>query len=239
MKKLKKVLKAVSKATLLVGLVVASTLSFAQNIQKTGEGTSLYLEKDGKRLVKDKFEKIGVYNSKADLIPAKLNGKWGFYNNNGKLIIPHQYSSLYCDNYLTCWYGMGFIKVDLNGKVTFIDKTGKEVQFPHEVFIDINTVPDACYYTVKGKDGKIALANDEKLLSPFIYDMIVKGSSSPLTFNAVKNNKTYVLDANGQEEGAVTLYNYRCDFCGQKETSNAEPNNRGCKVRPNHKWVKQ
>ena len=77
----------------------ATILGFAQEIKKAiDKNGNFFLEKDGKRIVKDTFEKVGYYNQDANLIPAKLGGKWGFYDNVGKLVIPHQFEGLVFQN---------------------------------------------------------------------------------------------------------------------------------------------
>lgn len=245
MTKIKQLAKSVCKATLLGGMVLATTMSFAQNIQKAGSGTSLSLEKGGKKIVNETFEKIVGYNDKAGLIPAKLNGKWGFYNNDGKLVIPHQYSLLFFGdpNY---WYAGGLIQVELNGKKIWIDKTGKE-SADYEKFADLNVDgrEPYFYFAIKDKNGNWALANEEKILTPFEYIMFQQGSKNPVTFNAVRasDSKVLKLDINGQEAGTIKYNTYVCGFCGKKQDSNVEPTaTKGCKhtlSNGHHKWEKQ
>lgn len=238
------------KILILAGALLATMASYAQNIQQGGEGSSLYLEKNGEKIVKEKFEKVAVYNSKANLIPAKLKGKWGFYDNDGKLVIPHQYEGMFFD-YPYAWYSGGLIQVNFNGKKIFIDKTGNEVQSTIEYFSNLGVDGENRYFTAKDKNGS-ALANEEKVLTAHEYLIIQQGSKNPITFNAVRksDNKVMKLDANGQEAGeaqstpssssssssktdnkkgdskekneksAKAMKTYTCRYCGKSVQSN-------------------
>lgn len=54
------------------------------------------------------------------LIEAKQNGKWGFVNRTGKVVVPFQYDSAY-------WFTDGLAAVKQNGKWGFINLKGKLV----------------------------------------------------------------------------------------------------------------
>lgn len=228
------------KILILAGILLATMTSYAQNIQQGGEGTSLHLEKNGKKIVNETFEKVAVYNSKANLIPAKLKGKWGFYDNDGKLVIPHQYVGLFFE-YPYAWYTGGLIQVNFNGNKILIDKTGNEVKSTIDYLNNLGVEGENRYFAARDKDGNFALANEEKILTAFEYLALQLSSKNPITFNAVRksDNKLVKLNNLGEDEGAVKIYSYVCDFCGKKQSSNVEPSNSGCKVRPYHKWVKQ
>ena len=234
------------KILILAGALLATMASYAQNIQQGGEGSSLYLEKNGEKIVKEKFEKVAVYNSKANLIPAKLKGKWGFYDNDGKLVIPHQYEGMFFD-YPYAWYSGGLIQVNFNGKKIFIDKTGNEVQSTIEYFSNLGVDGENRYFTAKDKNGT-ALANEEKVLTAPEYLTLQQGSKNPITFNAVRksDHKVMILDANGQEAGEAKSTsnndnsnsssaskkaekcNYKCKYnCGKTAQGNCNENSTG------------
>lgn len=218
------------KILLLAAIVLTTTTAFAQNIQQGGEGTSLYLEKDGKKIVKEKFEKVAVYNSKANLIPAKLKGKWGFYDNDGKLVIPHQYEGLFSE-YPYAWYTGGLIQLNLNGNKIFIDKTGKEVQSTIDYFSNIGVEGEDRYYAARDKNGSSALANEEKILTAPEYLVLQKASKNPITFNAVRksDNKVMKLDANGQEIGEAESTSSNDNSSTKTDDKKAEKCNYKCK----------
>lgn len=54
------------------------------------------------------------------LIEAKQNGKWGFVNRTGKVVVPFQYDSAY-------WFTDGLAAVKQNGKWGFINREGRLV----------------------------------------------------------------------------------------------------------------
>jgi hypothetical protein len=221
-----------------------TSLGFAQNIEKgTDKKGKLTLEKKGKAVVKEKFEKIGSYDNKAGLIPAKLNGKWGFYDNDGKLVILHQYESMTFQNgaALEGWYVQDRMEVTQNGKRFFIDKTGKEVSAP-EYELVMETA-----YTGEGagmgagyffkKDGKWALADkNKKVVTEFKYDRISGPIGvNPFVYRGIRDGQTFRLSAQGQEEAVIESNNnnqtksnnsetkkvdkhkYTCDGCGATE----------------------
>lgn len=101
-------------------------MSFAQNIQKgTDKNGKLCLEKDGKVIVKEKFDIVFPYNKEAGLIPAKLKGKWGFYDNNGKLVIKHKYELLFGPPDTEKWFAQERMEVQLKGKKFLLIKQEK------------------------------------------------------------------------------------------------------------------
>jgi len=236
---MKKVQKLLACFVLMMSI---TSLGFAQNIQKgTDKKDNLILEKNGKAIVKEKFEKIGVYDNKAGLIPAKLNGKWGFYDNDGKLVISHQYDLLFCSTSLHDWYVQERINVGLNGKKIFIDKTGKEVSAPeYEIVMETAYTGEGAGmgagYFLK-KDGKWALADkNKKVLTEFKYDRISGPIGvNPFVYKGIRDGKEFRLSAQGQEEAAIESNNnnqtksnsnetkkvdkhkYTCDGCGATE----------------------
>jgi hypothetical protein len=257
------------KTILTLSLILLAAMSFAQEIQKgTDKKGKFVLEKNGKTIVKEKFEWMGDYDASAGLIPAKLNGKWGFYDNDGKLVIAHQYEILFFQNgeLLKGWYTQDRMEVILNGKRFFIDKTGKEISAPeYESIVKAGQGSDAYYLK---KDGKIALADkDKKPLTDFVYQIIQVKSLDPLTFTGVRDGKPYSINANGEEMGAAQTSNnnsnststnkeekcnYKCQKCNKTTQGKCNSSANGISVencfaqqpdpkgpRKNHEWRKQ
>lgn len=252
----------------MTSLLLVSAMSFAQEIQKTNnKNGSFSLEKNGKVIVNENFEKAGNYDAYAGLIPAKLNGKWGFYDNDGKLIIPHIYNSLFASNSLDDWYFQSRILVTLNGEKKFIDKTGKETASLE--FDAFDRIPGSDNY-ILFKNGKRALGDkDRNQLTDYVYLIIQLKSKDPVTFTAVRDdNKPYSLDANGQELGAAKTTSsstsnsssnnkaekctYQCRKCNKTSQGNCNSSatgitNENCFAqqpdpkgpRKNHEWRKQ
>lgn len=204
-----------------------STASFAQNIQKTTDKKgNLVLEKAGKVVVKENFERVAEYNAEAGLIPAKLNGKWGFYDNDGKLAIPHQFEGLTCKimapPLFDGWYSQERIEISQNGRKFFIDKTGQEASAPEYELIIEAPYSNAGYFFKKG--GKWALADkDKKVLTEFKYDKISLVAVNPFQYGGVINGENIRLDASGQEIGTVNIVNYGSN--SSSSDSKAAPKN--------------
>lgn len=194
------------KSILALNMILLVTMSFAQNIQKgTDKKGNFILEKGGKKIVDENFEKVGTYNSVAGLIPAKLGGKWGFYDNDGKLVIPYQYESMTFKfgERLDGWYDQDRMQVFFNGRQIYIDKTGKESSAPEYDIVMQTTHVGAGYYFKKG--GKWALADkDRKVLTEFKYDRISGPIAvNPFLYRGVRDGKEYKLNIKGEEEGII------------------------------------
>lgn len=242
-------------AIMAIMMFATATMSFAQDIYpEMVDGKACLAKKDGKKvkvLVNENFEKYGNYNSSAGLIPAKLNGKWGFYDNEGKLVIPHIYEGIFAScsgNYCTGWYVQDKIKVFVkkDGSPIFIDKTGKEIAAPEYDLVIETTHPGAGYFFKK--DGKWALADkDKKVLTEFKYDQI-RGpiTVNPFSYRGTRDGQDYRLSITGQEEGVIespntssssadkkeekTKCDYKCKECGKTTQGGCNPNNNGITI---------
>lgn len=213
-------------AIMVIIMLATTRMSFAQNIYaEMVDGKACLAKKEGKKvkvLVNENFERYGDYNESAGLIPAKLNGKWGFYDNEGKLAIPHMYEAILatCNgNYCTGWYVQGRIKawVKKTDNPIFIDKTGQEIAAPEYDLVIETTHPGAGYYFKK--DGKWALADkDKKVLTEFKYDQI-RGpiTVNPYSYRGTRDGKDYRLSATGQEEGVIESANSSSSSAEKKE----------------------
>lgn len=243
------------KIILTLSLTLIATMSFAQDIYpEIVDGKACLVKKDGKKLkvlVNENFERYGDYNNNAGLIPAKLNGKWGFYDNEGKLVIPHIYESILAScngNYCTGWYVQNQIKawVKKTDKPIFIDKTGKEVAASEYELIIETTHPGAGYFFKK--DGKWALADkDKKVLTEFKYDKILGPIGiNPFVYRATRDGQDYRLSVTGKEEAAIesnsnansssdrkdekTKCIYKCQKCDKTTYGSCNSSNTGITV---------
>lgn len=232
---------------LMLSLVFFTTTSFAQIRATTDKKGNLCLENKGKIVVKENFEKVSSYDWDAELIPAKLNGKWGFYNEEGKLVIPHLYDKMMFQNpaALVGWYDrkQNSIQVFIGDKKLFIDKTGAEVAAPEYEMVIETTHPGAGYFFKK--EGKWALADkDKKVLTEFKYDKILGPIGiNPFVYRAIRDGQDYRLGANGQEEAAIESNsntssssaskdkaekcNYKCRKCGKTTQGKCNASNSG------------
>lgn len=256
------------KSILILSMLFIVTMSFAQEIQKsTGKGGKFSLEKDGKVIVNENFDKVGSFIKEAGMIPAKLNGKWGFYDNDGKLAIPHQYDLLFCATTLDDWYIADRIQVGVNSRKFYIDKTGKEdPTLDYDAIEKVGRGVNAFYLR---KNGKYALADqNRKPLTGLVYQIMQLKSLDPVSFTGVRDNKPYKVSANGEEMGEsettssnsssgkkddkATSYTYKCQKCDKVTQGRCNDGNNGItlencfaqqpdpkKGRKNHEWRKQ
>lgn len=119
--------------------------------------TSLYGFKNdkGKVKIKPRFEDVCRYWS-SDVYGVKLNGKWGFINRDGDLVIPYQYD-----------FADGLI-VTKDGKKGRIDSVGKLV-----VPMEYTTLVHAFPFLIASKDNRKFGFIDYytgNLAIPFLYD---------------------------------------------------------------------
>lgn len=101
-----------------------------------GERTGIIEIATGKWLIPPRFEDIKLHPDNTDeleengsLVAVKLDGKWGFADKSGQVLIPAVYDNAY--NFSDNLY-----RVSLGGKLGIIDQTGKMVTEPRFVMID-------------------------------------------------------------------------------------------------------
>lgn len=72
----------------------------------------------GSWVIKSRFDDVGLFED--GLAPAKMNGKWGYIDREGKSVIPYKYEA-------AAPFNTGLARVMLYGKYGFIDKSGLTV----------------------------------------------------------------------------------------------------------------
>lgn len=126
-------------------------------------GKEFFITKSNQMLEGD-FEAVGIFSE--GLAPVKKNGKWGFINENGVIVISPQF------NKVDCFRANGLCAVTQNGKSGFIDKSGKEI-IPI-IYPDVNQQMRDDNVIVKN-NGKWAFFNSKgKQLTDFVYDDVFR-----------------------------------------------------------------
>ncbi len=128
---------------------------------------------------------------KEGLAAVKLNGKWGFIDKTGKVVIPFQFSEAWS-------FAEGLAAVKLNGKLGFISKSGKVVipfKFDNGHLEDIYFFVGLVPVRLNGKSGVID--NSGQVIIPFKYDevRILPGSTN---IGVIIGGKEVVFDRTGK-----------------------------------------
>ena len=82
----------------------------------------LYIDKKGKEIFGKEFDSV-LYHATEGLVPVRLDGKWGYSNTNGEMIITNKYSSAY-------YFKDGLARVSYEGKTGFINREGSFIINP-------------------------------------------------------------------------------------------------------------
>lgn len=93
------------------------------------------------------------------------DGKYGFVNEKGKVVIPFKYSFVWN-------FRGGLAAVQLDDLFGFIDKTGKTV-IPHKYSLVVSPFNEKNNFAIVGLDGKMTIIDRKgKELIPLKYDFI-------------------------------------------------------------------
>jgi len=115
-------------------------------------------------------------------------GKWGFVDVDGKVVIQHQYEEA------DCFY-MGYSSVVLKGKMGLIDLNGNTI-IPFEYDNDLMYFEDGLAVVKKGeKYGYVNL--DGEIVIPILYDEAKDCSNGKCEVR--KDERWMILDKYGQE----------------------------------------
>jgi WG containing repeat len=155
----------------------------------------------GKPLGVDSIEETKSVYANVNRLAAKRKGKWGFYNRQGQLRIPHQFDSV------SCFYEyVAAVKKD--GQAYLVDTTGKRLDMPYHPKNqrynfgdeDIATGMFGFYnpnYTIVKKEQKKGLTDKQNnILIPVEYDELYS-LKEKLNLVTVKKNGKYGLVAFG------------------------------------------
>ena len=123
------------------------------------ENFTVYTE-SGNKIIKI-YDKIEDFSK--GLAAVKFNGKWGYIDTTGKVVIPLKYDS--ARDYSRGLKGLAPVK--LNGKWGYIDTTGKEV-IPLKYDSVMNFYTDLSPVKLNGKWGYIDMTGKEVI--PLKYD---------------------------------------------------------------------
>jgi hypothetical protein len=100
-----------------------------------------FIDKTGKALTKIEFDEADYFS--CGMARVKLNGKYGFINSTGKMVIAPQF------DFATSFVRKDLAKVWKDGKVYFIDETGKPVSSPFKEAELTPALPGKNYKTAK------------------------------------------------------------------------------------------
>ena len=145
-------------------------------------GKSGYINIHQDTLINFIYEDLGVFSN--GLAPAKKNGKWGFLDRKGNIIISHKFDN---ESY---FYKCGLASAKVNGKWGFIDRLGNTV---------VPIIHDGAQYTKI--DSLVCLRMGQKLaffscngeqLTDFQYDAIIGGLHNQHNYTYFKNGPCLV-----------------------------------------------
>ncbi|HMN32900.1 MAG: WG repeat-containing protein [Chitinophagaceae bacterium] len=206
MKKFKPVTKIVLKATLLIGMTFASTMSFAQELEKqptAGNGSCGYVIKGSKKgLMGPKFVIKPVYTCSSKdfdeqagiaIVQGKESNLWGAINKTGEVVIPLEYKEeLFLKN--------GKIVAQKDGNKGLLGTDGKTI-IPFEYNALVDNSSNKTHALLAKKNSKWGLIDyTGKVLVPIEYEQIrdvpLTPSNGSKHFNLKQNGKygLYGLD---------------------------------------------
>ncbi len=146
-------------------LVIRASYNRATNfkdgfaIVSLADGKSFYIDMTGRKLAAPAFEEAWLFNE--GLAGVKINGKWGFIDLKGKLVIPAKFDS--ADSFCG-----GRAVVGMRSRETikfgFIDKTGKY------------TLPPTINYITAFADGLAKFSNNAKFIQRSTYFLVDGGA---------------------------------------------------------------
>lgn len=120
------------------------------------------IDKTGKTVIPFKlnYDYIGWFSE--GMANVRRNGKYGYINRSGQLVIPLKYSNVGS-------FSEGVARAELNGKYGFIDKTGKVViPFKYQYALDFRE--GLAHVTIPGKEGGGYINHAGDIVVPLKYD---------------------------------------------------------------------
>ena len=152
----------------------------------TPNGVGYFVDSEGKILFKKQFEEVDKFSE--GLAPVKQNGKWGFINTKGEVVVPFIYDKF------GLLFSEGLARVKQNGKWGFINTKGEMVT---RCIYD-----DAAWEFTEGlarvkQNGKWGFINTKgEVIAPCIYNDAWDFSEG-LTL-VKQNGKWSIINKNGK-----------------------------------------
>ena len=115
-----------------------------------------------KQIVPSIYDNLGKITWTSDLFAVERNGKWGYVNKEGKVIISFSYDT-------AGTFNNGLAPVSLNGKSWYINENGKKA-FSAEYDSASDFIGTIAYVSKNNKYGLIDTSG--KLIFQFEYDSI-------------------------------------------------------------------
>lgn len=146
-----------------------------------------------------KYDEIGYIGK---LILAKTEGKIGYINSFGEIIIPFEYeqqSEKFEDDIDFEFMRLGFTILKKNGQYSIIDTIGKKV-FPHSFDEYRKNIEGKKFISVKfqGKWGIASTTNDWIIRPNFeeITQLMFQNTDTLVAVKGIKNGKEIIIDRN-------------------------------------------
>lgn len=141
--------------------------------------------------LKNKYKDVydNVWDYKDGLVAVLKDGKWGYIDTSGRIIVPLQYES-------PSQFTHGYVDVKQNGKVGLIDKTGKVIvplQYDY-----IGNYHNGLF-SVRNLQEKYGFIDSSgKVIIPFEYDAVDIGWFNNGVASVRKGNKNGAIDVNNK-----------------------------------------
>ncbi len=192
-------------------------------IRTHNNGKEGFIDINQNILIPFEYYKVGSFSENIAFVKKQKDGKWGYINRKGELVIDFIFDSV------GWFYKNGLASVRVNGKSGFINKLG-EVIIPIEYDYVISTKFDD--YVIASKNRKCAFFSKKgKQITDFEYDKIYrnfyKGSQSTNSNGLMlveKNGEFAYFNKNIEEvipfgtyETAETFDNNRIAIVGNKD----------------------
>lgn len=178
--------------------------------------------KNGKQIIDFNYQSIN-YADKSNVFIVEKTGKYGFYNNSGKEILPVKYTKYgIAGDYISVQEGENTMLYDLNGNLINKDKYLSMIEVEKSSYFI--TVNEEGYYSIISKDTQI---NEKYTYITYAFDdyfifttedgksgllNVWKGTViDPKYTNILNIEGTKMFEARDDVEGTVTIYNSRIE----------------------------
>lgn len=132
-----------------------------------------FIDKSGRQITNEIFEQAGSFFDMGSLAPVKKNGKWGFINKSGQIVIPPRFDLAYRFN-----EGRAFAQE--NGRWHLVDLNGNDI-----AKLDDGVEPSGALGTFS--EGLAAVRVNGKKHSSFYINVEGKKFKQPMTYNVTND----------------------------------------------------